>query len=113
RQCRELRVSEGERHGIGEEAAIEEWDSATSRHVARAHQTEESAEPIFDVASARALVEERREVLLGQEADVLGKHRKDALERELHDLSLSLRMLLFEASIEPRDELGDLTRDLR
>jgi hypothetical protein len=57
--------------------------------------------------AALALVEQRREVVLGQEADVLREHREDALERELHDVALALRVLLLEASVQLGHEVGD------
>ena len=49
-----LRVAQGQRHRIREQAAVEERNRARSREVTRAHCTEQLAQSLLDVASARA-----------------------------------------------------------
>ncbi|MBL0196212.1 MAG: hypothetical protein IPQ09_18695 [Myxococcales bacterium] len=114
---RELRLAEGHGDRLAEEPPVEERDRtlalAPTRSVACAHEPEQIGEALLHVAVAGALVEERGEVLLGEEPDVLREHREDALEAELDHVPLALRVLLLEAAVQLRDELGDLTGHLR
>lgn len=112
RQRAELGVSEVQRDRRREEPPVEVRNRARRRDVPPGHEVEQLSEPLLGVAVAGPLIEKVREVLRWQEADVLGEHRDDALERELDDVRVPLREPRLQASIEPRDEVGDLARHL-
>src|SRR5262249_34017431 len=66
RQRAELGVAERQRYRVCEEPSIEERYRSRSWCVLRAHQPEQLREALVDITVARAVVEERREVLLRQ-----------------------------------------------
>ena len=107
-----LLAAKRQRDSVGEQAAVEVGDHAWRGQLARVHLFEELAYALLNLAALRAVVKQRREVVLGEKADVLGEHRRNALEREANDVVLALRVFCPHAAIEPRDEVGDLARHL-
>ena len=105
-------LAERQRHGVGEQAAVEVRHDARCGKVLGVHLLEQLAQARFDLAVPCALVEQRREVVRGQKADVLGEHRGDALQREPDDVALATRVRSSHAAIQTRDEVGDLAGDL-
>ena len=110
---RELDVVDGERLGVGEEAAVEAQDVAVEDggEAAGVHRGPEGGEGGGDVLGGAAEVgQEVAKAVLGDQADVLGEHGEEAAHEEAGDAVGGVALRL-EGVAEGGEAAGDLAGD--